>query len=168
MVNKKRNTNWSFVGVLEGPFFGDFLPVLFALEPHLVDLFVKGIFEIWLAQQRLNWDQYLWYKRALYRADLKSGTPLVLQNIKTDASNAVDVRVEDFSPEEHLGWRHGIVGWKEEFSLEHAPCAHSSSYLRKVSLQVQRSWPWNVWSLLHQEPRKFPPLLISEWLTWLS
>lgn len=51
-------------------------------------------------------------------ADLKSGRPVVLENIQADAAESVDVGVIDAGQEAYPRWAHGIVVGEEELEIE--------------------------------------------------
>ena len=55
-----------------------------------------------------------------YSFNLKSGWPLVFENIETDTAKFVDIGVVDLSSEEHLGGHHGVLFGKEKFHVKHA------------------------------------------------
>lgn len=44
--------------------------------------------------------------------DRQCWAPVILQNIETDHSLAVDIAMIDSRSERHLGWLEGVVGWK--------------------------------------------------------
>jgi len=71
---------------------------------HVSYLWYKWIIGIWVSQQRANREQHL--------GDGKSGAPLFFEDIKTDASVAVDVRVEDLSLKGNLRGLERII-WRE-------------------------------------------------------
>ena len=52
------------------------------------------------------------YKQKLtYSFDLQGWRPLVLEDVKANATELVDVGMVDFGPEEHLWWDHWILIW---------------------------------------------------------
>ena len=50
---------------------------------------------------------------------MESWRPLVLEDIKADATELVNVRMVDLSSEENLGWNHGVFFGEEELEVEH-------------------------------------------------
>ena len=65
------------------------------------DFLVEGIVQVCVSQQGLNGEQH--------GANLESGRPLfILENVKADAAEFVNVRVVDFGSEQNLGWDHGV------------------------------------------------------------
>ena len=51
---------------------------------------------------------------------MKSWTPLVLEDVKADTAELVDVWVVNLGPEKNLGWHHGVLIWQEELTIKDA------------------------------------------------
>lgn len=74
-------------------------------------------------------------------AYLQSWRPIILQYVKTDAAETVDVGVVDASEETYSGRAHGIVVWEEQFQLKNSTCnsawsAHDTSDLLPCALTL--------------------------------
>ena len=104
------HSNSSRVGVLESPGFSLVFSSLFVSFVVFGDTFVKGILEVRVGHEGLNGEED--------RSDLESGTPLVLEDIETDAAKLVDVRVVDLSAEKNLRRSHRVVFGEEELTVE--------------------------------------------------
>jgi hypothetical protein len=63
-------------------------------------------------------------------SDLKSGRPVVLENVKTDTAKFIDVGVEDLGKEPDLGRCHGVVVGEEELKVE------DTAFVRRLSRAV--------------------------------
>ena len=58
-------------------------------------------------------------KAQTYSFDLESWRPLVLEDIKADATELVDVWMVDLSSEENLWWDHRVFLGEEELKVKH-------------------------------------------------
>lgn len=85
---------------------------------------IQWIFRIRRSQESLYTQQYC--------SDLQGGTPVVLEDVETNTTQAIDVGVVDSCEEAYLRRAHRVVVWKEELELEDA--AWNSS----VSLCLER------------------------------
>lgn len=69
---------------------------------------------------------FLCLARARHRKEIKSGSyfePIrTFQHIEANATQLVNVGVENFGQEADLGWNHGVVVGEKEFELEGASC----------------------------------------------
>nr|GMC91244.1 hypothetical protein BBBOND_0401070 [Ipomoea batatas]GME06379.1 hypothetical protein BBBOND_0401070 [Ipomoea batatas] len=74
------------------------------------NVFRKWIIWIWSTQKCLNAQKY--------STNLKSRTPLVFENIKTDPSKLINVRVVDFGEEPNLENSHWVLFRQKQFQLE--------------------------------------------------
>lgn len=81
----------SVVGILEGPLLGSLDGAIGVLLPVVGNLFVKGIVQVGCRQQDHNREQDT--------GDLEGGTPLVLEDIKADTAELIDVRMVDLGTE---------------------------------------------------------------------
>ena len=99
------HSNSSRVGVLERPGFSLIFSSLFVSFVVFCDTLVKGIFEVRVGHEGLDGEED--------RSDLESGTPLVLEDIETDAAKLVDVRVVDLSAEKNLRRSHRVIFGEE-------------------------------------------------------
>ena len=71
-----------------------------------------------------------------YSFDLEGWGPFVLQDIKTDTSELVNIWVVDLSSEENLWWNHWVVSWQVELELEHASLVWAVSWSRHLHEEV--------------------------------
>jgi hypothetical protein len=46
--------------------------------------------------------------------------PLIPQNIQTDGSIGIDVRVIDLRPKADFGWLEGVIGWERDCKEENS------------------------------------------------
>ena len=93
-------------GVLSGPFTGSTLVTLTVRLVQVGDLGNKRIIRIWVSEHRTDREQHL--------GDGQRWTPLVSENVETDAAVAVDVRVVDLGGERNLGGLEGVVGGESD------------------------------------------------------
>ena len=78
----------------------------------------------------------------------REGGTLTLQHIETDASQFIDVGVEDLGKEADLGRCHGVVVREKELKLEHAACDMSARLLQELegpAMAAQRLTRTLVW-----------------------
>ena len=80
--------------------------------PHFSNVVRERVVRVGRREQRLD--------RQQHRPDLQRRAPLVLEDVKADAAQFVNVGVVDLGEEAHLGWRHRIVLRQEELQFEDA------------------------------------------------
>lgn len=80
--------------------------------PLLRNCFVERVFWVWCPKQSLYAEED--------GSDLKSWGPVVLENIKTDSAQSVDVGVIDAGQKSYAWRAHGIVVWQKKLELEDA------------------------------------------------
>ena len=68
---------------------------------------------------------------------MESWRPLVLEDVKTDATKLVNVRMVDLSSEENLWWDHRVFLWEEELKVKHT--AFERSITRTSDLDIEMS-----------------------------
>ena len=78
------------------------------------DIRHQWIIWICVCEKRQNAEEHL--------RNCESRTPLILQNIKTDAARCVDIRMIDLRFEGDNGWFEGIIAWKADGQVEDAAC----------------------------------------------
>lgn len=120
----------SVIGVLESPLLGLLDGSVLVSLPGISDFLIQRIIQVWERHQGLDGEED--------GPDLESGRPLVLQDIKADAAELVDVGVVDLCSEEHLWWDHWVLIRKEEFAVEDATLVWSFGWTCDLHEEVSR------------------------------
>lgn len=110
----------------------------------------KRVIGIGVGEKRTNGKQDL--------ADGQCGTPLILQDVKADASVRIDVAVVNPGGKVHFRWLEGIVRWKMNVKEEYTACIGGFIRSHNSSLPVEhvvadwacRAVGWGVLSQVHQ------------------
>ena len=89
------------------------------LLPNFSNLIVQGIIRIRGRKQGLN--------RKKHSPNLQRWRPLVFEDIQTNSSQLVDIRVINLGQESNFWWSHGIVSREKEFQLK------DSIFIRRIS-----------------------------------
>jgi len=63
-----------------------------------------------ISEKRADWEKNFW--------DCQCWAPIVLEDVQTDDSLAVDVAVIDACAESHLGWLERVFGWEVNIEKE--------------------------------------------------
>ena len=137
MLDYSRKHSSSLVSILSSPLSCLLDGTVLISLPMVSDWFVKWVIYIWGGHQSLNWKQD--------SLDLESWRPLVLEDIKTDTAELVNIWVVDLGSEEDLWWDHWVLLWQVKLKFE------QSSFVWAVS------WTWH----LHEE-------MSGVGLRWLS
>eukprot|EP01022_Parablepharisma_sp_SALTPOND_P029537 TRINITY_DN738_c0_g1_i1.p1 TRINITY_DN738_c0_g1~~TRINITY_DN738_c0_g1_i1.p1 ORF type:complete len:851 (-),score=40.70 TRINITY_DN738_c0_g1_i1:4257-6809(-) len=112
------------IGIEGSPFRGDLFSFFEIALPNVGYFVVQGIIRIWCAQQRLDGQQH--------RSHQQRRTPLILQNIQTNPTQTINVRVIDLRPEQYLWRNHRIFFRQVKLKMEHSTFERSAgrtSYL---------------------------------------
>ena len=67
---------------------------------------------------------------------MESWRPLVLEDVKTDATKLVNVRMVDLSSEENLGWNHRVFLWEEELKVKHPAFERSITWTGNLDIEM--------------------------------
>ena len=67
---------------------------------------------------------------------MESWRPLVLEDIKADATELVNVRMVDLSSEENLGWNHRVFLWEEELKVKHTAFERSITWTGDLDIEM--------------------------------
>ena len=118
----------SLGGVLEGPLLGYFNGFCLVLLPLVGDRLVQGVVEVRTRHQGLNGEQH--------RSDLQRWGPFVLEDIKTDSTQLVDVGMVDLGSEKHLWWHHWILVRQEKFAVEKTSLVWSLGWTGNLDVEV--------------------------------
>ena len=92
------------------------------------DFFVQRVIEVGRREERLDRDEHC--------SDLESGAPLVLEDVKADSADLVNVGVVDLGSEEHLGRDHRVLVREEELGVEHASFVRSTVGASNLHMEV--------------------------------
>ena len=76
------------------------------------------------------------YYTSTYGFDLEGWGPLVLEDVKANATELVDVGVVDLGPEEHLWRDHWVLVGQEELKVEHSSFEGSFAWASDLDVEV--------------------------------
>ena len=67
---------------------------------------------------------------------MESWRPLVLEDVKTDATKLVNVRMVDLSSEENLWWDHRVFLWEEELKVKHTAFERCITWTSDLDIEM--------------------------------
>ena len=67
---------------------------------------------------------------------MESWRPLVLEDVKTDATELVNVRMVDLSSKENLGWNHRVFLREEELKVKHTAFERSITWTGDLDIEM--------------------------------
>ena len=102
----------SLVGVLLSPLLGLGDGALLIGLPVVGNTLVEWVINVWCRHQGLDGEEH--------SLDLEGWGPLVLEDVKADTAELVDIWVVDLGSEENLWCDHWVLLWQVKLELEHA------------------------------------------------
>ena len=113
---------------MKGPFLGFGNGSILIVLPVVGDRLIKGVIQVWKRHQSLDGEEH--------GSDLQCWRPLVLEDIKADSAELINVGVVDLGSEEHLWWDHWVLIRQEEFAVEDASLIWSFSWTSDLNEEV--------------------------------
>ena len=125
----------SLISILNSPFSCSLYCAFRVSFEEVGNFLVEWVVKVGCAHQCLN--------REEYGSNLEGGTPFILEDVKANSAEFINVRVEDFRTEKNLWSDHGILIWEIEFSMEHTTFVGGSfwsCYFNKEVTVVLLRW----------------------------
>ena len=118
----------SLIGILESPFLGLLDGTILVLLPVVSNFLVKWIIQVWKWHQGLDREED-W-------SNLEGWWPLVLEDIKANSTELVNVWVVDLGSEQNLWWDHWVLIRQEEFAIEDTSFVWSFSWTSNLDIEM--------------------------------
>lgn len=118
----------SLGSILEGPLLGLGDGTILILFPVISNFLIKWIIQVWKRHQSLDGEEN--------GSNLESWRPLVLQNIKANSTQLIDIWVIDLGSEEDLWWNHWVLIWQEELAIKETSLIWSLGWASDLDVEM--------------------------------
>lgn len=129
MFLKARQRQLSSHGIFLGPGARSSLIFGSVRLVHVGNFWHQGIIRVWIRQQRAYREQHLGY--------CEGRAPLLFQDIKADATIAVNVGVEHLCSEGNLGWLEWVIRWEVDGHQKHTSSERAVTWTHNSCLPVE-------------------------------
>ncbi len=96
---------------------------------HMSNFWNQRIIWVWVRQKRAYREQHLGYR--------EGRAPLLFEDVKADATIAIDVGVEHLCSEGNLGWLEWVIGWEVDGHQKHTSCKWALTWTHNSCLPVE-------------------------------